>query len=110
MAMPRVRATISAGACGFVTEATAVSEDSQHVSFALASPCAKVQALAALLPEVDGYAELGGGEGSRLAAAVQQCRPPLCCGCVVPAGLLKAMQVAAGLALPQVAQVEITRE
>jgi len=45
---------------------------------------------------VDAYAELGAGLDDSIIAAATGC----CCGCVVPAALLKAMQVSAGLALP----------
>ena len=98
--MSTVRSTIHAGVCGFVTRVTATSEDSQHVSFAVSSPCEKVQGLAERLPEVDAYAEIGAGFEGRVHQAVRVSLQGCCSGCIVPVGVFKAMQVAAGLALP----------
>lgn len=47
--MNTVKGTISAGACGFVTEVTTVCEDGQQVSFEISTPCEKIRALAVAL-------------------------------------------------------------
>ena len=107
--MNTAQGTIHAGVCGFVTEVTATCEDSQQVSFAIATPCEKIQQLAAALPVVDAYAELGNGFDGQIVAAARDCLPQCCCGCVVPAGLAKAMQVAAGLALSQTVTMEFVK-
>ncbi len=101
--------TIHAGVCGFTTEATATSPDQQHVEFTVTSPCEKIQGLAAGLPVVDAYAEIGAGcEGEF--QQVLRCELSGCCsGCAVPVGLFKAMQIAAGLALPAPVSMEFVR-
>lgn len=99
--MSTVRATIEAGVCGFVTQVLAHCEDSQHVSFEITTPCEKVQALADSLPTVDAYEEIGAGFDGQVMTAVRGCFQGCCSGCAVPAGVFKAMQVAAKLALPQ---------
>jgi hypothetical protein len=104
-----VRATINAGVCGFVTRVTATSEDQQHVRFEVESTCENIRALAASLPEVDAYAEVGAGFEGELWAAVRASLQGCCSGCVVPVGLFKTMQIAAGLALPKAAGMEFEK-
>jgi hypothetical protein len=108
--MSTVKATINAGVCGFVTEVTATCEDSQHVSFEIATPCEKVQKLAQALPTVDADAEIGSGFGGQVMTAVRGCFEGCCSGCAVPIGVFKAMQVAAGLALPQTVTMEFVKQ
>jgi len=107
--MCRVQGTIHAGVCGFVTHVTARSEDQQHVAFEVNSTCETITALAATLPTVDAYAELGAGFDGELWSAIRSHLKGCCSGCVVPAGLFKTMQVAAGVALPQTASVEVKK-
>lgn len=107
--MSIAKATINAGVCGFVTEVTATCEDSQNVSFTVESPCEKIQALGAALPTVDAFAEIGAGFDGQILSTVRTHLRGCCAGCVVPAGVFKAMQVAAQLALPAPARVELDR-
>lgn len=103
-----VRTSVKAGVCGFTTTITAESEDSQNVSFQIDSDCEKIRQLAADFPAVDAYSELGlgfdGAVHERARAVLRSC----CSGCVVPCGIFKSMQVAAGLALPAPCSIEIT--
>ena len=105
-----VCATVHAGICGFVTRITATSDDEQCVRFDVASPCENIQGLAARLTEVDAYAELGAGFDGELHQAARASLKGCCSGCVVPAGLFKAMQVAAKVALPSDAWFHLDRE
>jgi len=107
--MNQARATIDAGVCGFTTEVTAVSEDEQHVSFTVASPCDKVQALAESLPTVDAYTDVSLGSEGMVLAGARAHLLGCCAGCVVPSAVFKAMQVAAGLALPRPAHIDLVR-
>ena len=96
--MKRV-AEVNGGICGFQTRIEAACDDGQNVTFCITSGCEKVRKFADRLRQrepVDAYAELGAGLDDSIIAAATGC----CCGCVVPAALLKAMQVSAGLALP----------
>jgi hypothetical protein len=107
--MSTAKGTINAGICGFVTEVTATCEDSQTVSFVVESTCEKIQALGAALPTVDAYAEIGAGFDGQVLSTVRTVLGGCCAGCVVPAGVFKTMQVAAKLALPAPAGIELAR-
>ena len=99
--MRTIHTTVQAGICGFVTEITAGSEDEQNVRCTIASPCANIQGLAAALPEeIDAYQEIGAGYAGAIWETARATLRGCCSGCVVPAGIFKAMQVAAGIALP----------
>jgi hypothetical protein len=99
--MSTVKATIHAGVCGFVTEVAATSDDDAQVSFEITSPCANIQGLAARLPVVDAYAEIGTGFDGEVHRATRAALKGCCSGCVVPSGIFKTMQIAGGLALPR---------
>jgi hypothetical protein len=104
---------IEAGVCGFRTSATAVSEDVQNVTCEVTSDCEKIRALAAAITElgaVDAYAEISAAGESRLLACCRRILKGCCSGCVVPVGLFKAMQVAAGLALPRDIHIRLAKE
>lgn len=109
----KAQVVVDAGICGFQSRIRADSEDSQTVVFQIASDCGKVKRYAEALNEkgpVDAYAEIGAGT-SGVVLATADARPTACClGCAVPVGLLKAMQVAAGLALPKDVTLTITSE
>jgi hypothetical protein len=104
-----VRATVDAGICGFVTEVIATSADKQMVELALTSPCERIQDLAKRLPTVDSFREIGVGFEGEVHKAVRESLKGCCSGCVVPAGVFKAMQIAAGLALPKAASIAFER-
>ena len=106
-------AQIHAGICGFATSARAPSEDGQHVTFAVRSDCAKIGQVGAALGTlgmVDEYQEIGAGSEGVLGATIRGLLTGCGAGCAVPAGLFKAMQVAAGLALPADVNIRLTRE
>lgn len=98
--MKGVRATIHAGACGFVTEVVAMGDDDARVSFEVQSPCESIRGLAAGLPVVDAYSEIGAGFEGQVHRAARGALSGCCSGCAVPIGIFKAMQIAGGLALP----------
>lgn len=106
----KAKALIGAGVCGFSTTVTAISDDMQSVTFEIASDCDNIKRLAEGFPEVDGYSEIGAGFEGVIYQAVRESLRGCCSGCVVPCGIFKAMQVAAGLALPAPASIEITKE
>jgi hypothetical protein len=100
----KAQVEIEAGVCGFRTQATAESEDCQHVSLSIQTDCEKIGQVAAALNAVqplDAFQEINPATESVLLATVRQTLKGCCAGCAVPAGLFKAMQVAAGLALPK---------
>jgi len=100
----RAHVSIEPGVCGFRTRIVATSDDGQHVAFSVSSTCERISRLAEELAAsgpVDAYAELAAGSNGRLLTLARGALCGGCAGCVTPAALFKAMQVAAGLALPQ---------
>ncbi len=101
--MSAATASIKAGICGFTTRVRAEADDAYQVQIALESDCEKVRACGAELSgkmPVSALDELRLGlEGAILGMARGRLKG-CCAGCVTPVGVFKAMQVAAGLALP----------
>lgn len=106
----QARALIRAGICGFATTVVAVSDDDQNVTFEISSDCEKIRQLADRIPPVDSYSEIGAGFDGAVHQAVRETLRGCCSGCLVPCGVFKSMQVAAGLALPAPASIEIVKE
>ncbi len=103
-------ANVNAGVCGFVTEVAATCDDGQTVSLSVTSNCEKIQALGEALPSaVDAYAEIGAGFEGQVLSTVRTVLSGCCAGCIVPAGVFKTMQVAARLALPAPAGIELQK-
>jgi hypothetical protein len=105
------KAEIHSGICGFVTtvEATTDAEDRYKVHLKIESQCKACQRLGAELTEVDAMREMTfRGEGPltlELGA-----RYLSHASCPVPAGVIKAVEVAAGLALPKDATIKVTKD
>lgn len=95
---------VDAGICGFQTRIHADSDDSQNVTFKIASGCEKArnfgEALTAKGP-VDGYGEIGAGADGVVLTVGRETLKGCCAACAVPVAAFKAMQVAAGVALPK---------
>jgi hypothetical protein len=104
---------VDGGICGFQTRIHADSEDSQNVTFKIVSGCDKArkfgEALTAKGP-VDAYAELGAGAEGVVLTTARESLKGCCAACAVPVGAFKAMQVAAGVALPKDVRIEIKHE
>ena len=100
-------ATIDPGICGFVAEVKATMEG-EMCSLEIACDCEPVQEMAKDLAQVDPMVEIGfHGDGPlTLRTFAEHCPHP---SCPVPAGILKAVEVAAGLALPQEASIKVVR-
>ena len=105
------KATIQAGACGFNTtvRATANEDDARRVDLAIESECAAIRKLAEALPHVDPFQEIAFRRGmpETYESAHQYCTHA---ACPVPSGIIKAVEVAAGLALPADVTIRITRD
>ena len=109
--MSIARIQVHAGVCGFVTEIAATSEDEQMVRFTITSTCANIQGLAAALPaEIDAYEEVGAGFDGEVWDTARQSLRGCCSGCVVTPAIFKAMQVAAGVALPADPSIHFRQE
>ncbi len=104
---------IKAGICGFQTSAVVTSNDNQHVSLIIQTDCPKIAAFQARLAEhgdLDAYQEILAVKESVLLGLARENLVGCCAACAVPIGLFKAMQVAAGLALPQDVSITISKD
>jgi len=103
------RAEIFSGICGFTTTVEAVMDGRRRVHLTIESECEAVQHLAAELTQVDPFQEVtfkGAGPLTlRLAAQYL-----LHAACPVPAGIIKAVEVAAGLALPADVTIKMSED
>jgi hypothetical protein len=101
------KAEIRAGICGFNTRVEARSEG-LVCALSIESECDHVSQMGELLTEVDPFREITyRGEGPltfRVAAVC--CKHP---ACPVPVGILKAIEVESGLALPADVAISLTR-
>jgi hypothetical protein len=94
---------IDSGICGFCTTVHTTAEG-RTVKLEFHTTCAHVEKLAEHLTEVDPYKEISyRGEGPvTLRLAAEHLVHP---ACPVPSGILKAIEVEAGLALPKDASI-----
>ncbi len=109
------RACIYAGICGFSTDVEATSEDRQHVTLHIESECPDVKRLAKKLngQTYDAYEVIGpcAQPGSIFDTEVMTlCGELPHVACPVPAGIHKAIEIAAGLALPRDAHIKVFPE
>lgn len=108
-----VTAKIDAGICGFHTQVLAGSEDGQNVRLEISSDCEKISALGEKISMhglIDAWQEISPATESVVLQLVRRQLTGCCAGCAVPVGLFKAMQVAAGLALPKDISIQINKK
>ena len=102
------KAEICSGVCGFTTTVVAATNGAT-CKISIQSECKNVQRLGAELTEVDPFREISyRGEGPlTLKLASRHCAHP---ACPVPAGIIKAVEVETGLALPADATIKLSRD
>jgi hypothetical protein len=102
------KAEIFAGACGFNTTVTARRNEHSCV-LDIHSECAAIQRLAEHLTTVDPLKEISFRRQlpQTYEAAHQFCSHA---ACPVPSGIIKAVEVEAGLALPRDASIKISKD
>ncbi len=98
------KAEIESGICGFCTTVRTTGEG-RTVRVEFETDCGYVESLAEALTEVDPYKEISyRGEGPvTLKLAAEHLVHP---ACPVPSGIIKAIEVEAGLALPKDASIK----
>jgi hypothetical protein len=101
-------AEIESGICGFCTTVH-TSADGGSVNVAIESTCGYVTKLAEELTSVQPFEEISyRGQGPKtLRLAAQYLVHP---ACPVPSGIIKAIEVEAGLALPKDAHIRPTKD
>ena len=101
------RAEIDSGICGF--EAVVETRmDGNRCLISIESECEAIQKLAAEFTEVEPYGEISfRGTGPRtLQLVAVHCFHP---ACPIPVGIIKAIEVAAGLALPADVTIKLSK-
>jgi hypothetical protein len=101
-------AEIESGICGFCTTVRTTTEG-RRVRVEFETDCGYVEQLAEALGEVDPFKEISyRGEGPvTLKLAAEHLVHP---ACPVPSGIIKAIEVEAGLALPKDASIKPSRD
>jgi hypothetical protein len=101
------RAVIHSGVCGFVTIVDAKMEDDK-VTLEIKSGCEAIQNLAKELTQVNPYKEIS---TRRVIPQTLQMGMKYCAhaACPVAVGIIKAIEVEAGLALPADVSIKITK-
>ncbi len=104
-----IRADIQPGVCNLQTKVEADSPDGMTIHLQITSECPMVQALAADLTAADAFQELFKPLRETLVAELAA-KNKLHTTCLAPVGILKAMEAAAGLALPAEGRVTLTKD
>jgi hypothetical protein len=104
-----IRAKVTGGICGFTTVIVASSKDGMTVQLDIQSDCPKICKYAQDLTEVNAMDEI-------LRKPMVETQPALLArdhglhtACLVPIGVLKAVEAAASLALPGSCAIEMER-
>ncbi len=105
-----IQVEVQAGVCGFVSAMTAESGDMQHVRITFRTDCPNLKPLEGADPIlIDAYSDAFGPVGDTQSYRIL--RPHVRhAACPVPMAMVKAVEAAAGLALPRDVRVTITRE
>lgn len=99
---------VDAGVCGYKTAIKAVRGEGYQVQLTIESECPHVGKISSELDQVDALRQIGsrGELPSVLQTAYKHC---IHAACPVPSGLIKAIEVAAGLALAQDVSMRISQ-
>ena len=102
------KAEIYSGICGFSTEVDAQKDGSGQVELNIDSECKAIKRLAAELTQVDPFREFTyRGEGPQtFQLAAEYCSHA---ACPVPVGIIKAIEIEAGLALPADVSIKLSK-
>ena len=103
-----ITANVNPGVCGLKSIINASSEDMQTALVTIESDCPDVRAMAEEMKEIDAMAQVFGkiGETPIYKAGAKYLRHA---ACPVPCALTKAVEAAAGLALPKNLEISITK-
>ncbi|MDR3577608.1 MAG: hypothetical protein P4L50_27400 [Anaerolineaceae bacterium] len=101
------KAEIMPGNCGFTTTVEALMEG-KECKITIDSACSAIQKMAQELTQVNPYQEIS---FRRATPVILQMGAKYCthAACPVPVGIIKAVEVAAGLALAKEATIKLTK-
>ena len=102
------KAKIEAGICGHTTTVDAQLKEKYQVELIIQSDCKHIQKLAENLKEANAMNEISFRKGMPeiLAKGAEYCTHA---ACPVPVGILKTVEVAAGLALPKDVHIKVEK-
>jgi hypothetical protein len=103
------KAEIFAGNCGYKTVVTASMDGGTTCNLSIESDCKAIQKLAAELTQVEPFKEISTRRSMprTLDAGIKYCTHA---ACPVPVGIIKAVEVAARLALPMDATIRFVND
>jgi hypothetical protein len=101
-------ATINAGACGFISTVRAICREKRMVTIDIETECPNIRELGENLPELEAFKEIGWRGGSTVYDLMAKYARHV--SCPVGSGIVKAMEVAAGLNLPREASISVVKE
>jgi len=101
-------ATIRSGVCGFVTTVRATPNGRRMVNIHIETTCPNIQKLAGEIATLDAFSEISWRGGSTVYELMAKYAGHA--SCPVGSGILKAMEVAAGLAVPRNVSIELSVE
>ncbi|MFQ6057814.1 MAG: hypothetical protein ACE5MB_02900 [Anaerolineae bacterium] len=102
------KAHIKAGSCGFTVDVVATLQDKRTVNLEIASDCPNLEPWIQELKQVDPYYEVEPrSDKGRIRSLVNKLQH--CASCPAPIGILKAVEVAAGFAVPKDVRIELSR-
>ena len=102
------KAEIKPGICGFTTTVEVSKTGMRSCSLTITSDCSHIRDLAAQLTEIDPFQEMSlRGEGPAVFQAAAKTLPHP--ACPVPVGIIKAIEIEAGLALPREVEIRLSK-
>lgn len=99
---------INGGICGFTTKVTSTDDGGGKIKLVIETDCPNVKKLAEELTEVDPFNEVFKRATSTRTYELANKHLPHP-ACIVPSGILKAVEVEAKLALPKDASVQVSK-
>ncbi len=99
---------VQSGICGFSTVITAEKGGDKKVTIALESECEMVRKMNEDLPALDMMAAFAGHLNNPVYKSASRCLKHV--ACLVPCGILKALEVELGLCLPKDAGILFIKE
>lgn len=103
------KAQVKAGVCGFETTVRTTKGEGYQVGIKIETDCPDIQELAVVLDEVNAFEQITFREGvpEILALGYEHCSHA---SCPVPAAIIKAVEVEAGLALPEDVEIRLSKD
>lgn len=103
------KVVVDAGICGFKSTIRTSSNDGQSVTVRIETDCPNLSPLTRAPLELDAYSEclVKFGESPLFETLRSHCRHP---GCPVYSGIIKGIEVSAGLALPRDVSIRVSAD